>query len=1087
MNKNNKRQFSESWLLRMPLFPLLISVSTKRRRQIYMSPLTFKFFISSAVIAIFFLLQVTTAQAQNNDWENPALVDQGKEKPHVNFMLFDNENDVVKDDYTKSAYYKSLNGTWKFNYVDKYANRFKDFYRTDLNDGSWANINVPANWELQGFGIPIYTNITYPHPRTPPFIGENNPVGTYRRSFSVPANWKGKETLLHFGSITGCAFVYVNGKKVGMTKAAKTPAEFNITPFLKEGENKLAVQVFRWHDGSYLEDQDFWRLSGIERDVYMYALPKTSIWDFFLKGDLDAAYKDGLFSADVDVRKFTGSKMSAGSLLVTLKDQDGKSVFSEKKSFPVLSDSIQTVKFSGAVKNPLKWNAEQPNLYNCTITLTDERGKTLGITGAKIGFRKVEIKNAQLLINGVATYVHGVNRHEHDDVTGHTTSRALMLKDIRLMKELNINSVRLSHYPNDPLWYKLCDEYGLYLVDEANIETHGMGAEFQGRLDKSKHPAYLPEWAAAHVDRTVRMVERDKNHPSIIIWSLGNECGNGPVFHDNYKWIKNRDRTRVVQFEQAGEDWNTDIVCPMYPRINDMEKYAADSAKKRPFIMCEYAHAMGNSNGNFKEYWDIIRGSKHMQGGFIWDWVDQGIKTTDANGKTFWAYGGDLGGFNLQNDENGVADGIISSDRTPEPGAYEIKKIYQNITFSSDDISSGKLIVENGFDFSNLNAYTFKWELMVNGRKTKEGNFSVNLAPHSKQHVKLNIPEFKAPAGTELLLNVYAYTKKEAPMLPAGFEVAKEQFSYAGNFFAKNNVSGDLKINRDGEIVSFNSGRVSGEFDLKSGRFTKYTRGTVSTFRFPEPYFWRAPTDNDFGNQMPSRLGVWRSAHEVKILKGVDVAKQTDSGLYIHVNYELSNIAVPYTISYLIRNDGAIKVTASMDLAGRDLPELPRFGMRTALSGTLDNLNYYGRGPYENYTDRHDAAFIGLYTDQVANQYYKGYIRPQESGNKTDVRWMSLTDDAGNGFRIDGVQPIAFTAIDHSTEDLDPGLSKKQQHPTDLPLRKNVFLTIDWKQRGVGGDDSWGAYPHLPYRLMDKKFSYSYVITLLDKEAPNGM
>jgi beta-galactosidase len=1048
---------------------------------------TIKSGMKKFLLVIGCLLQLTRASAQNNDWENPTLVDQGKERPHVNFMLFDNENDVVKDDYSKSEYYKSLNGTWKFNYVAKHADRFKDFYRTDLNDANWANISVPSNWELKGFGIPIYTNITYPHPRTPPLIGADNPVGTYRRNFSVPANWKDSEVLLHFGSITGCAFVYVNGKKVGMTKASKTPAEFNITPFLKEGENKLAVQVFRWHDGSYLEDQDFWRLSGIERDVYVYALPKTSIWDFFLKGDLDASYKDGLFSADVDVRKFVGSQAKAASLLVTLKDKDGHSVFSQKQSLPSSADSIQTIKFSGTVKNPLKWNAEQPNLYNCTITLIDTKGKTLGMTGAKIGFRKVEIKNAQLLINGVATYVHGVNRHEHDDVTGHVTSRELMLKDIRLMKELNINAVRLSHYPNDPLWYKLCDEYGLYLVDEANIETHGMGAEFQGRLDKSKHPAYLPEWAAAHVDRTVRMVERDKNHASIIIWSLGNECGNGPVFHDNYKWIKSRDNTRVVQFEQAGEDWNTDIVCPMYPRINDMQKYAADTSKKRPFIMCEYAHAMGNSNGNFKEYWDIIRGSKRMQGGFIWDWVDQGIKTTDANGKTFWAYGGDLGGFNLQNDENGVADGIISSDRTPDPGAYEIKKIYQNILFSSEDISRGSLIVENGFDFSNLSAYTFKWELLINGRKTKEGTFALNLAPHSKQTVKLNVPQFKLAAGSEVLMNVYAYTKNEAPMLPAGFEVAKEQFSYAGNYFATNNPSGSLKVSQEGDKLSFNAGKISGEFDVKSGRFTKYSRGTaMSSFRFPEPYFWRAPTDNDFGNQMPSRLGVWRSAHEAKVLKNVDVAKQTDSGLYIRVNYALSNIDVPYTVSYLIRNDGAIKVTASMDLAGRDLPELPRFGMRTMLSGSLDNLNYYGRGPYENYTDRHDAAFIGLYSDRVENQYYKGYIRPQESGNKTDVRWLSLTDDAGAGFRIDGVQPIAFTAINHSTEDLDPGLSKKQQHPTDLPPRNNVFLTIDWKQRGVGGDDSWGAYPHQQYMLMDKKFSYSYIITLLDKETSDG-
>ncbi|WP_442590790.1 glycoside hydrolase family 2 TIM barrel-domain containing protein [Pedobacter sp. AW31-3R] len=1036
------------------------------------------------LLILFLLIRVAQANAQNNEWENPMLIDQGKERPHVPFMVFGNEKDVIDDDYSKSSNYKLLNGSWKFNYVDKYADRIKDFYRADINDALWANITVPSNWELNGFGIPIYTNITYPHPNNPPFIGENNPVGTYRKTFTVPAGWKNKETFIHFGSISGCAFIYVNGKKVGMTKASKTPAEFNITPFLKEGDNQLAVQVFRWHDGSYLEDQDFWRLSGIERDVYLYALEKLSVWDFFLKGDLDGSYKNGLFSADIELRKFSGNKVSSGVVTVTLSDKSGKQIYSKKQEFSTTADSIQTVQFNGTISNPLKWNAEQPNLYNCIIKVEDNKGKLLSLTGAKVGFRKVEIKDAQLMINGVATMVHGVNRHEHDDVTGHTTTKELMLKDIRLMKELNINSVRLSHYPNDPLWYKLCDEFGLYLVDEANIETHGLGAEFQSWFDKGKHPAYLPQWAAAHTDRTVRMVERDKNHPSIIIWSLGNECGNGPVFHDNYKWIKSRDNSRPVQFEQAGEDWNTDIVCPMYPSIGNMKQYAADTSKKRPYIMCEYAHAMGNGNGNFQEYFDIIRSSKHMQGGFIWDWVDQGIKTKDANGKTFWAYGGDLGGFYWQNDENGVADGMISSDRTPDPGAYEIKKVYQNILFTSNDISKGNLTVENTFDFTNLSEYSFKWELFANGKKVKEGKFEMNLAPHRKQQVKLKMPQFKSAAGTEYFLNVFAYTRNESPMLKAGFEVAKEQFKYAGDYFAKTARTGStLDMKRDRDKIIFNAGKVTGEFDVKTGRFTKYTLNTNSSLRnFPEPYFWRAPTDNDFGNNMPQRLGIWRAAHEGKLLKNVDVSKQTDSGLVIKVSYELSSIQVPYTITYLIQPDGSIKVTASMNLGNRELPELPRFGMRTVLPGRFDHLSYYGRGPYENYTDRHDASFIGLYEDKVENQFYKGYIRPQESGNKTDVRWLSLTDDTGKGLMIQGVQPISFTAINHSTEDLDPGLTKKQQHPTDLPVRNEVFLSIDLKQRGVGGDDSWGAYPHDQYLLLDKVYSYSYILKLIDGE-----
>ncbi|MEJ2881598.1 glycoside hydrolase family 2 TIM barrel-domain containing protein [Pedobacter sp. GR22-6] len=1028
------------------------------------------------------LITTASVRAQNNDWENPKIVDQGKEKPHVTFVPFDRQQEALADDYSKSAYFKSLNGQWKFNYVDQYKDRRTDFYQTNVDDSGWANLNVPSNWELNGFGIPIYTNIVYPHPKNPPFIGANNPVGTYRKSFTIPEDWDEKEVLVHFGSISGCAFVYVNGNKVGMTKASKTPAEFNITKYLKKGQNLIAVQVFRWHDGSYLEDQDFWRLSGIERDVYLYALPKLAVWDFFIKGDLDTKYADGLFSADVAIRKFKGNNLKAGTLSLSLLDKSGKSIYNKQEKFSVTADSIQTVSFRETIKNPLKWNAETPNLYDCVLTLKDDKGAVLGVTASKVGFRKVEIKNARLLVNGMAISVHGVNRHEHDDVTGHTTTKALMLKDIKLMKELNINSVRLSHYPNDPLWYKLCDQYGLYLVDEANIETHGMGAEFQAWFDKSKHPAYMPEWAAAHVDRTVRMVERDKNHASIIIWSLGNECGNGPVFHDTYKWIKSRDNSRPVQFEQAGEDWNTDIVCPMYPSIGSMKRYGSDTTKKRPYIMCEYAHAMGNSNGNFQEYFDMIRKSKNMQGGFIWDWVDQGIKTKDATGKPFWAYGGDLGAFYWQHDENGVADGIISSDRTPDPGAYEVKKVYQNVIFTAKDLNKGIINVENIFDFSNLNQYNFKWELLRNGEKVNEGKFEVQLAPHQSKDLTLKLPKYKSSAGSEYFLNVYAYTKTGTEMLPSGFEVAKEQFLYAGDYFAMEAAgSTKLTITKDDKKLSFTAGEVKGEFDLKAGRMMRYNKGNSWFNNFPEPYFWRAPTDNDFGNEMPSRLGIWRMAHEQKKLKAIQVTEQTAAGLAIKVEWQLAGIDVPYQVSYFIHNNGDVQVTASIDMTGKELPEMPRFGMRTTLPGAYNNLSYYGRGPHENYVDRNLGSFIGIYNDKVENQYFKGYIRPQESGNKTDVRWFTLTDASGKGIKVRGIQPIAFTAINHSTEDLDPGITKKQQHPTDLPPRNQVFLNIDLKQRGVGGDDSWGAYPHRQYLLLDKKYSYSYTISLIDK------
>jgi beta-galactosidase len=1034
------------------------------------------------LILLFILIaHASFSQSNNNDWENPQLIEQNKEKPHATFMVFKNQEDVKTDDYARSPFYQSLNGKWKFVYVDKHTDRLKEFYKTDLDESKWSEIDVPSNWELKGFGIPIYTNIVYPFPKNPPFIGENNPVGTYRKVFTVSDNWDGKEVLLHFGSITGCAFVYVNGQKVGMSKVSKSPAEFDITSFLKKGENQLAVQVFRWHDGSYLEDQDFFRLSGIERDVFIYALPKATVWDFFLKPDLDATYSNGVFNASVDLRQFKGNQAKSGVLTLEIQDKAGKSILKKQENVSFSNDSINVINFSGTVAKPFKWSSESPYLYECIISFKANNGETT-YTGAKIGFRKVEIKDGQLLINGVATNVHGVNRHEHDDVNGHVPNRDLMLKDIKLMKQFNINAIRTSHYPNDPLLYKLCDQYGMYMVDEANIETHGMGAELQGPFDKSIHPAYLPEWAPAHVDRTKRLVERDKNHPAVVIWSLGNECGNGDVFKQNYKWIKGRDKSRPVQFEQAGEEENTDIVCPMYPSMNYMISYAKATDKKRPFIMCEYSHAMGNSNGNFQEYWDVIMSSPHLQGGFIWDWVDQGLKTKTSDGRTYWAYGGDLGGYSLQNDENFCANGLVASDRTPHPGLYEVKKVYQNIIFKNKDISKGAFTVQNLFDFTNLDQYNFRWEMFRNGEKVKEGSFDIKLAPHQQKDIALSLPAFKSPEGSEFFVNLYATTKKATELVPEGHEVAREQFKFAGDFFAKGNTrEGNLEITRNADKLSFKSGSISGEFDLKNGRITSYKSGGENFIhQFPQPYFWRAPTDNDFGNRMPELLGIWRNAHVNKKVKNVTLEKQTENGQTIKVVYELSDIGLPYSVDYDIQRDGSLKISTSMDLSGRDLPELPRFGMRMELNGNYQNLNYYGRGPWENYSDRNTSSFVGLYKDEVKNQYPWNYIRPQEGGYKTDVRWLSLTNSHGKGLYIEGLQSICFSAINNLSEDLDPGLSKKQQHPIDIKPRNNVFLNIDLKQRGVGGDNSWGALPHDQYRLLDKKYSYSYLIKIID-------
>jgi beta-galactosidase len=1035
------------------------------------------------LLLLLFCLSAIAAygQAPKNEWENPQLFERNKEKTHATFILYDNAAAARKGDRSQSPFYQSLNGKWKFNLVKKPADRPLDFYKTSFSDKDWKEIPVPSNWEIEGYDTPIYTNIVYPFPKNPPFVdNEYNPVGTYRRTFTVPASWKDREVMLHFASVSGYMLVYVNGQEVGMSKVSKSPAEFDITPYLKEGENQLAVQVFRWHDGSYLEDQDFWRLSGIERDVYLHALPKLSIQNFTINAGLDKAYKHGELNASVDLKAFEGSKKQSGALSLELYDKNNKKVFAQEKSFSAGTDPVT---FSGTLNNVARWNAEDPNLYEYIITLKDAAGKPLAYTAGKTGFRKVELKGGQLLVNGVAITIKGVNRHEHDDELGHVPSHETMLKDIQLMKQFNLNAVRMSHYPHDPEWYRLCDEYGLYVVDEANIETHHMGAEHQGWFDKSKHPAYLPAWAPAHMDRIERLVERDKNHPSVIIWSMGNESGNGKVFHDAYDWIKKEDSTRLVMFEQAGEDVNTDIVGPMYPSYRYMKAYASKE-QERPFIMCEYSHAMGNSNGNLQELWEVIWSSKHMQGGFIWDWVDQGLKTTDDNGRTYWAYGGDLGGFHLQNDENFNANGLVASDRTPHPGIYEVKKIYQNVAFRAKDLTKGLISLENRFDFTNLKDYSFKWQLFRNGKLEKEETFTVDLAPHQQKELKLKLPKVTPAAGEEYFLNLYAYTVKPTALIPAGHEIAREQLAFGSNdYFQPAAVAGsELKISKEeNNKLRFSSGEVEGEFNLAEGKLNWWGKkdGRIIN-QYPEPYFWRAPTDNDFGNGMPEKLGIWRTAHVDRKVKEVKVGEQGPEGLPITVSYELTGINVPYTVEYLVRNDASIKVTASIDMSGRELPEMPRFGMRMELPYEIENLQYYGRGPWENYSDRKSSAFVGLYQDKVENQFVENYIRPQENGYKTDVRWLQLTNNEGVGLRIEGAQPLGFSALHYRAEAMDPGLTKKQQHPTDLKKNGAVNLHVDLKQRGVGGDNSWGALPYEQYRLLDDRYSYSYTMRYVD-------
>ncbi|KFC58920.1 beta-galactosidase [Flavobacterium gilvum] len=1013
-----------------------------------------------------------------NDWENPEVFQINREPARAAFLPYADEASALIDNYTSSPWYFSLNGKWKFSWSPTPDQRPTAFYKTDYNTTNWKEIQVPGNWELNGYGIPIYTNITYPFPKNAPFIDhKDNPVGSYKKDFVLPENWNKRHVFLHFEAGTSAMYVWVNGEKVGYTENTKSPAEFDISKYVKPGKNIVAVEVYRWSDGSYLEDQDFWRLSGIDRNVYLYSTNDIRIADFFAKPDLDSNYKNGSLNVDVSLKNMSSISINNQKLKAKLVDALGRTVFAKELKVNFDANKTNTINFFQNVSNPKLWSSEAPNLYTLLLTLKNEKGGVIESISTQIGFRKVELKNGQLLVNGVRIMVHGVNIHETNPVTGHYQTEDMMMKDIRLMKQMNINSVRCSHYPNNLVWVKLCNKYGIFLVDEANIESHGYGVEHNVGMDRSVHPGYLPEWKAAHMDRIISLVERDKNQPSVILWSLGNECSNGPVFYDAYKWIKNRDKTRLVQFEQANEKENTDIVCPMYPKMEEMKEYATRKEVKRPYIMCEYSHAMGNSNGNFQEYWDIIRSSKNMQGGFIWDWVDQGFEATDEVGRKYWAYGGDLGSQNYTNDENDCNNGLLLPDRTPNPAAFEVKKVYQDILFQPVDIKNGIIQIINDFGFTNLNTYNFKYEVLENGKIIKEGTIDVALSPKSKKDFKIDLPKIVSKPGVEYLLNVFACTKIGSEIVPQNFEIAREQFVIDnGNYFAKSiERNSSSKINEEKNEFVLNAGTVIVKISKTTGLITYYSSKGEKYFKqYPEPNFWRAPTDNDFGNKMPERNNIWRTAGQNSILENIQVIEENGKE-YVVAKLKLNDVDSDYTIKYSLSKDGALEVQPSFKRGSISLPDMPRFGMIFSLKGDFENLDYYGRGPWENYPDRNESSLKGIYQSKVADQYVP-YTRPQENGNKTDVRWFKLSNNKGNGLQVKGLQPLGMSTLNNYPSDFDPGLSKKNQHISDITPRNEVVVCVDLTQRGLGGDTSWGAYPHEQYLLKQSEYTYGFII-----------
>jgi beta-galactosidase len=1012
----------------------------------------------------------------DNFWENPSIVDEGKEPPRADFIPYADLSQLLADDKFASPYVQSLNGVWKFYFAENVASRPVDFYSENSDESAWKDIRVPASWETQGFGVPVYSNSRYIFPANPPYVDNNDlPIGSYRTWFDLPASFDGKEIFLYFGSISGAATIYVNGQRVGYSKAAKTPAEFNVTPYLKKGKNLLALQVFKWSDASYLDDQDFWRLAGIERDVLLIARPSTSIEDFFVNGDLDKNYKNGILHVDIDIRNFSNQKTDVFQLKVSLLDENQKNIMTKQLTVKnIEAKKEQTISFSANVSSPKLWSAEFPNLYTVSIELKDSKGQTLELAGCRTGFRKIEIRNKQLLINGKPILICGTNIHEHHGQYGHYVDEATKLKDIQLLKLYNYNAIRTSHYPQSPEIYKLCDKYGLYVVDEANLESHGLDG-----FDTKRHPSFIESWKGQHLDRTIRMFERDKNNPSIIGWSLNNESQFGPNYETTYTWLKQNDKAkRPVQCNRAGENPFTDIICPMYHKAKDMEWYAERNNTNRPYIQCEYAHAMGNSTGNFQELWDVIMKYPILQGGFIWDWVDQGLQAFDEQGRKYWAYGGDLGGHRWTHDENFCANGLVNADRTIHPGIHEVKKTYQPVWMKAADIEKGKIMLSNHHLFTDLNTYDYQWELYRNGELIQSQSISINGKPLTDTEVTLPLPEIAFENGSEYFVRLKAFTRQATDLVPAGHEVAVEEFAFPKNkFLTQSSPKGELKIDRTDDEIKFESGDVKGKISLKRGLLTEYLyQGRRLITASPTPNFWRAPIDNDFGNRHYRSGNVWRMAGDELVVTGTEVKPATDEGVEVIVSQRIRYLNIPYSTVYLIRNDGSVKVSASIDMRGIEHPELSRFGMKLQLPPEFNNVEYYGRGPWENYNDRNRSALVGKYKCKV-NDLGFSYIRPQENGYRTDIRTVSFTDDKGRGIRFAGYdQPICFNARYNTDNDFDPGLSKKQQHSIDIDPRGELYVNIDLKQLGVGGDDTWGARPMQQYRMLDDVYSYSYVI-----------
>lgn len=1025
-------------------------------------------------------LLATSAWGQNEPWQDPQVNSIGREPMSAHFLPY------VSSEAALSQYRlpadrryevnptaerrRSLDGTWLFRFSKNPQEAPKGFEKPGASTRGWSRIEVPGSWELQGFDAPIYTDTRYPFPPNPPFVPQDyNPVGCYVREFTVPAEWRGMDIFLDFEGVESAYYVWVNGQLAGYAEDSRLPSHFHISKLLKNGKNRLAVKVFRYSDGSYLEGQDYWKYSGIERSVYLTARPQSRVKDFHLQADLVNGYRDGELALDLKLQA-----PQAGQQL-TVKVMDGDKALCTRTFSPkAAADTLFQMKEAMGAVRP--WNAETPHTYTLLVSLTDAQGRETEAFAHRFGFRTVEMKNGMQLINGQAVLFRGVNRHEHDAHKGRTISVASMLEDIRLMKQHNLNGVRNCHYPNNAAWYDLCTEYGLYLVDEANIESHGMSDH------KDRTLANYPDWEHPFKERMTRMIARDRNFTAIVTWSMGNESGYGKHFETLYDLTHQIDASRPVQYEGGGYNAKSDIYCPMYARIWALRRHI-NQRDARPMILCEYAHAMGNSVGNLQDYWDLIYKYDQLQGGFIWDWVDQTFAIKDEKQKDIWAFGGDMGFVGIVNDSNFCANGLVAADRSLHPHIKEVKKVMQYIKIEPMPFTTNRLQVTNRHDFIGLEGYRLHWAVECEGKAVQQGTLEFpTVAPRAQAVIELPLKALPAD-GREYFLTLRTVTKQEAPMIPAGFEVATDQYLLAAGQPAQPagwTEQAGVTLNETPQAIEVTAGDRRIVFSRQSGELTELSlQGENLLLEGLRPNFWRPLTDNDVPNDHLVRCATWRRAGEQARLTTLKAGKQADGKVAVTATYRLEEQESDLTVSYLIGASGAMQVTMHFIPGRKALPEMPRLGMRLVLKGSYDRMEWMGRGPEENYADRHTGTLMGRYQATVWEQYHP-YVRAQETANHTDVRWFTLKDGQARGIRVTGCEPLSVSAWNFPQEDIDYRPSQvERRHGGSIEKKDLVWLNIDHRQMGVGGDNTWGAQVHPEYTITPHEWSYSFFVELI--------